>query len=323
MNRRQFGALMAASGALGSSRAAESWRLASGYRSDVFHSVNLMSMAGELNAATQGRLKIEIHPDNSLVKLNEIFEATRVGKIQAGEVLMSSFAGLIPVAGADSVPFITHSYADARRMWALQKPILERHFDKLGLKLLYAVPWPPQGLFTSKSVSSVADFKGSRMRSYNATTVRIAESIGAKSVPVPASEIKAALADKRIDSMITSTVSGVENQVWSHLRYYYEINAWFPKNAVFANAAAVQALDESDRQSLMLVSTTAEDRGWTLSESAAFKSLMELQKNGIKIEAAPRNLSIEIKRLGERFSLDWIRSVGREANDIFVPYFKQ
>ena len=43
----------------------------------------------------------------------------------------------------------------------------------------------------------------------------------------------------------------------------------------------------------------------------------------MKIERVPREFAVEIKRLGERFSLEWIRQVGAQANAIFVPYFTQ
>ena len=41
------------------------------------------------------------------------------------------------------------------------------------------------------------------------------------------------------------------------------------------------------------------------------------------IERIPADLDSEIKRMGERFSREWVRSVGNEANDIFVPYYLQ
>ena len=31
----------------------------------------------------------------------------------------------------------------------------------------------------------------------------------------------------------------------------------------------------------------------------------------------------ELKRLGERFSREWVQSVGNEANKIFIPYYFQ
>jgi TRAP-type C4-dicarboxylate transport system substrate-binding protein len=208
-------------------------------------------------------------------------------------------------------------------MWKLQRPGIERHFDKHGLTLLYAVPWPPQGLHSVKPIRNITDFKGARMRTYNPTTVRIAELLGATPVDVPMTDVGKALADGRMDSMITSAVTGVENKVWSSIKYYYEINAWFPKNVVFVNTKAFNALKPDVRKVVLKAAEEAEVRGWEASQQQAVSATEELRRNGVKIERIPGELDHEIKRLGERFSREWVRSVGNEANDIFIPYYTQ
>ena len=40
-------------------------------------------------------------------------------------------------------------------------------------------------------------------------------------------------------------------------------------------------------------------------------------------EAYPEMAEKELKRLGERFSREWVRSVGSEANQLFIPYYTQ
>ena len=67
----------------------------------------------------------------------------------------------------------------------------------------------------------------------------------------------------------------------------------------------------------------AETRGWALSSAVAEESVGELQRKGIKVERASAELDTELKRLGERFSREWVQSVGNEANKIFIPYYFQ
>jgi TRAP-type C4-dicarboxylate transport system substrate-binding protein len=299
------------------------WNLAGGYRAESFHSQNLYWFSQEVAKVTQGQLIIAVHPNNSLVKLSEIAKAVGVGKVEAGETIMSSLVGDIPIAGADSVPFVVGSYKDALRLWRLQRPGLERHLRGRGLRLLYAVPWPPQGLHTVRPVRSAADFRGTRMRTYNATTVRIAELLGAVPVDVPMVDVGKALAEGRMDSMITSALTGVENEVWSSIRYYYEINAWFPKNLVFVNAAAFDRLSPTVQKAVLAQAEAAEARGWTASQVMAASATDDLRRHGVRIERIPLELEADIKRLGERFSREWVRSVGNEANEIFVPYYTQ
>jgi TRAP-type C4-dicarboxylate transport system substrate-binding protein len=316
-------ALAAAGAAHARNDAPTRWKLATGYRAESFHTENIVQFAQDVERATQGRLKIEVHPNNTLFRLAEIFPAVSAGRAEAGETIMSSLVNDIPIAGADSIPFVVGSYADAQRMWRLQRPLLEKHFQVRGVKLLYAVPWPPQGLHSKTPIGTAADFAGTRMRTYNQTTVRIAEYLKATPVDVAMVDVNKALVEGRMDNMITSAVTGVENQVWGPIKYYYEINAWFPKNVVFVNANAFDALEPPQQKAVLKAAADAETRGWARSQAAMMDATSQLRAHGIRIDRVSREFDNEIKRLGEKFSREWIRSVGNEANRLFVPYYTQ
>lgn len=315
--------LIAALAAASVAHAQTNWKLATGYRAESFHTQNILQFAKDVEQASVGALRIDVKPNNELFKLNEIRQAVQDGKAEAGETIMTSMVKDIPIAGADAIPFVVSSYEDARRMWDLQRPLIERHFAQRGLKALYAVPWPPQGLYAGAPVRSSADFKGTRMRTYNQSTIRIAEMLGATPVDVPMVEVNKALASGRMDNMITSAVTGVENQVWGQIKHYYEINAWFPKNIVFVNVKAFDALKPAVQQAVLKSAQEAETRGWALSRGVAADSTGELKARGMKVDRIPADFEAELKRMGEKFSREWVRSVGNEANNIFVPYYIQ
>lgn len=315
--------VLAALAAASVAHAQTQWKLATGYRAESFHTENIAQFARDVDRTTAGALKITVHPNNTLFKLGDIRQAVEDGKSEAGETIMTSMVGEMPITGADAIPFVVSSYADARRLWNLQRPLIEKHFAARGLMPLYAVPWPPQGLFASAPVQSPADFRGTRMRTYNQSTQRIAQMLGATPVDVPMVEVNQALASGKMDSMITSAVTGVENKVWGQIGHYYTINAWFPKNIVFANLKAVQSLSPAVRQALLAAAAEAEARGWALSEQVADASTRELTQQGMKVGRVSPSFEAELKRMGERFSREWVQSVGNEANVIFVPYYFQ
>lgn len=316
-------ALMAALGQLCLAQTPTQWQLATGYRAESFHTRNLSAFAVDVEKVSQGALQIQVRPNNELVKLAEIRQAVQDGRAQAGEVIMTGLVGEVPIAGADTIPFVVHTYADALRLWGLQRPLIEKHMAARGLKVLYAVPWPPQGLFTGSPVRSMTDLKGTRMRTYNLSTQRIAQMLGASPVDVPMVEVNQALSEGRVDNMITSAVTGVENKVWGRIAHYYPINAWFPKNLVFVNLKAFDALPLPVRESVMQAAARAEARGWAMSEATASESTRELAAQGMKVERIAPSVEAELKRLGEKFSREWVQSVGHEANVIFVPYYFQ
>lgn len=314
-------ALLAAGASFAQNSASVTWQLATGYRAESFHGRNLQQFADEVKAATKNQLHIEVKANNSLAKLAEIRAAVESGKVQAGESIMSGLTKEVPTSGADSVPFVVSTYGDAQRMWKYQRPLTEKAFAQRGLKVLYAVPWPPQGLHSKKPIASPQDFKGTTMRTYNPSTQRIAELLGAKGVDVPMVEVGKALKEGRMDSMITSAVTGAENKVWGEIKHYYEINAWFPKNIVYVNTKAFSALTFEAQKAVLSAAEQAESRGWQMSQKAAIDATEELRANGVKIERIPREIEATLKRLGEKFSREWVSGVGTEANAIFTPYY--
>ncbi|MDA8443644.1 TRAP transporter substrate-binding protein [Paracidovorax valerianellae] len=298
------------------------WTLASGYPKELFHGVNLRQFAQNVNDRTKGGLVIEVHTDGIAASPSEIVGKVRSGDLAAGEVLLSSMASDTRIAGADAIPFIVHSYDDALRLWNAQRPILQETLDKQGLVILYAVPWPAQGLFTTRPVRSVADLRGSKMRTYNPSTVRLAQLMGATPVDVPTQAIGSAFKDQRLDTMFTSPATGVDSKLWEGpAKYFYNARGWYPKNIVIANKAKWAALPESTRQTVMAAAGEAQKRGWMASEAASTVSLAELASKGIKVNTPEPELRNELRRIGEKFSVEYLRETGAEGNRMLIPYF--
>lgn len=296
------------------------WRLATGYRAESFQTQNLVQFAEDVQRSTQNALQIAVHPNNALFKLRDIFPAVETGRVEAGETILTAIASQVPIAGVDGVPFIVSSYDDARRLWAAQRPALARQFAAHGLHLLYAVPWPPQGLYTYKPVGCSADLKDIRMRTFDPTTLRIAQLVGASPVDVAMVDLRDALAQGSIDAMISSAVTGSETQAWSRMRYYYSINAFFPKNAVFVSRRAFDALPPALQVAVEQAAQAAEARGWTMSQSQTSSAAADLKAHGMVIERPSAQLQAELKRLGERSTREWLQTVGHEASAVLVPY---
>ena len=123
------------------------WRLPSAYPADNFHSENLAAFAKDVGEVTGGKLAIKVYPNASLFPAPAIKSAVRIGQAQAGEILISLHDNEDPMFGVDVVPFLAASYGEARKLWAASRPAIERKFAAQGLMVLFAVPWPPQGIY--------------------------------------------------------------------------------------------------------------------------------------------------------------------------------
>lgn len=303
-------------------QAQTTWDLPAAYPASNFHSVNLASFASDVDKATGGKLKITVHPGASLFKAPEIKRAVQGGQAQAGEILLANFQNEWQVFGADAIPFVAVSYAESKKLYAAQKPVLEKKLAEQGMVLLYTVAWPPQGLYSKKPVASAADLKGTKWRAYSPATSRIAELVGAQPVTVQAAELSQALATGVVENNMTSGATGVDSKLYEHLKFYYDVQAWLPKNAVIANKRAFDALDPATRSALMKAAADAEARGWAASEKVNTDTLNTLKANGMSVEPPSAALKADLQKVGATMLQEWLSKAGPEGQQVIDNYKK-
>ena len=205
-----LGALVAAGPALAQTK----WDLPAAYPATNFHSVNLQAFADEVKAASGGKLEITVHANASLFKAPEIKRAVQGGQAQIGEILLVNFGNEWPIFSADGLPFLADSYDSAMKLYAAQKPMLQKKLGEQGMMLLYAVPWPPQGIYSKRAVNTAADLKGLKWRAYSPATARIAELVGAQPVTVQAAELSQAMATGVVESYMSSGSTGADTKTY-------------------------------------------------------------------------------------------------------------
>lgn len=322
MNRRH--ALLAAALALGSAGAfaQAKWDLPAAYPASNFHTENLMHFAGEVDKATGGKLKITVHPNASLYKAPEIKRAVQQGQAQIGEILLVNFQNEWQLYGADGIPFLADSYEASMKLYKAQKPFLDKKLGEQGMMLLYAVAWPPQGIYTNRTLNSAADMKGLKWRAYSPATARIAELVGAQPVTVQAAELSQALATGVVDSYMSSGSTGYDTKTYEHLKKWYDTQAWLPKNAVIVNKAAFNALDKPTQDALLKAAAEAETRGWAASMAENARTIGLLKQNGMEIVAPPAQLKADLKKVGDTMLKEWLEKAGPEGKQLIDAYMK-
>ena len=298
------------------------WDMPTPYPPTNLHTQNIMQFVADIEKASGGKLKIQVHPGASLFKAPEIKRAVQSGQAQIGEILISGYSNEDPIFGVDSVPFLATSYADARKLWTASKKATEDRFAKQGMKVLYAVPWPPQGIYTNKPLNSAADMKGLKMRAYNPATAKIAELVGAQPVTVQAAELAQAMTTGVVNANITSGATGVDSKAWEHVKFYYDTQAWLPKNIVFVSQKAFDALDKATQDAVLKAAAAAEERGWKDSEEKSKQYLETLAKNGMTVGPPSAQLRADLKRIGDTMTADWVKGAGPDGQAIVDAFRK-
>jgi TRAP-type C4-dicarboxylate transport system substrate-binding protein len=298
------------------------WDLPAAYPATNFHSVNLQDFANDVDKATGGKLKITVHAGASLFKAPEIKRAVQGGQAQIGEILLVNFQNEWQIFGADGLPFLADSYDESVKLWKVQKPLLEKKLAEQGMMVLFAVPWPPQGIYSKKPLNAAADLKGVKWRAYSPATSRIAELVGAQPVTVQAAEVSQAFATGVAESMMSSGSTGWDAKLHEHVKYWYDTQAWLPKNAVIVNKAAFDALDAPTKAAVMKAAADAEVRGLAASKKANTESLDKLKGGGMQILPPSAQLKADMKKVGDTLLKEWLDKAGPDGKALIDAFTK-
>ena len=316
-------ALCATVAAFGLSTAAlaeTTWDMPTPYPATNFHTENIQQFANDVASATDGKLKITVHPGGALFKGPEIKRAVQAGQAQIGELLISSLANEDAMYSLDTVPFLATSYPESAKLWKESRSAVEARLAKHGLKLLFAVPWPPQGIYSKSAVASMGDFKNMKIRSYSPTVARMIELMGGQPVTVQAADLTQALATGVVSANITSSSTGYDSKSWEQLSHYYDVQAWLPKNMVFVSQKVFDGLDAGTREALLKAAATAETRGWKISEEKTTWYVDQLKQNGMQVLPPSDALRADLKKVGDTMTAEWLARAGADGKAVLDAY---
>ncbi|MCA3648967.1 MAG: TRAP transporter substrate-binding protein [Methylobacterium sp.] len=298
------------------------WDMPTGYSDGTFQTQNVRSFVEDVARLSGNKLAITVHSNGSLVKMPEMKRSVQSGQVPMAEMLVSVLSNENAIFGFDSVPGLVGSYAEARKLYNAARAQLAETLDKQGLVLLYSVAWPPQGVYTAKPITALAELKGTKFRSFNPATARFAELIGAVPTTIQVPEIAQAFRTGVLDAMITSGATGVDSQAWDFLKYFYDTQAFLPQNIVIANKRAYSALPDEVKTAIQNAAKAAEDRGWKMSEELNGTHKKTLAEKGINVLPPTDTMKAELKKIGETMAAEWAKRAGAEGEKILAEFRK-
>ncbi|MEM6711077.1 MAG: TRAP transporter substrate-binding protein [Pseudomonadota bacterium] len=297
-----------------------SWDMPTPYGDSIFHTQNIVQFADDVREATGGSLDITVHSAGSLFGHPEIKDSVRRQLAPIGEVLISRLSNENPLYAVDSIPFLATSYDEAQALWAASESAIAELLEEEGLKLLFAVPWPPQGIYAGEEVTDAAQMDGVRFRAYNASTEQLASLMGAVPTQVEAGDIPTAFSTGRVDAMITSPSTGVASQAWDFVSVYHDTRAWLPKNMVFVNQSAFDSLTADEQAALLAAADSAEARGWAMSEEETGSKTVTLSENGMTVVEPSPTLASQLGDIGTTMTAEWLESAGDAGQAVIDAY---
>ncbi|MCY4231817.1 MAG: TRAP transporter substrate-binding protein [Alphaproteobacteria bacterium] len=265
-----------------STLSAAEWDLPLAWPDGNFHVENAKMFAAEVEKATEGRVKINIHPGGSLgFKGPEMLTAVRDGLVPIGDILLNQQVGEAPIVGIEAQPYVVSGFDQLRQLHKHFRPVLDEVAARFNQKVLYLVPWPRQYVYTKVPISKLDDLAGIKIRTYNKTTTALFNAVGMTAVQLPWGEVVPSLAAGTIDAVTTSASSGVDGKFWEFLKFMYPTSHVWGSNMVNVNLDAWAAIDEKDRAAIEATAQRLEPQFWDVSRMEDEAKSRILNDNGV------------------------------------------
>ncbi|MGE0577098.1 MAG: TRAP transporter substrate-binding protein [Reyranella sp.] len=304
----------------GPATAQTQWIMASGYPENNFMTQNLRKWVEDVEKGTAGKLKITLHTNDSLIKLDSIKGAIQRGQVQGGEIRLGVYGNEDPMYILDGVPFLASTYDEAWKLMEAQAPYFKGLFNKAGMVIAGYQVWPSQGFYTKTPVNTVDDFKGKKIRIYSTATQRMATLLGFNATILPFAEIPQAFSTGLIEALFTSAQTGTDIQAWDNTRYFTDVGAILSKNALVFNKRAFSALPPADQKVLMDASAAYTKRSWEMSKAAGDEKSAVLKKNGMTVSAGPPAVIGAMKKVGATMADEWKATASPAAVAVLTSY---
>jgi TRAP-type C4-dicarboxylate transport system substrate-binding protein len=225
----------------------------------------LMPWVKRVEAATGGRVKIEVYPSQTLVKGPEIWKAVRGGVVDLGWCFHGYWPDLTPLADVITLPGLPMKSAEkgSEVLWRLYEkfPAIQREFSEIQPLALWTSN-PYFLLTTKKQVKTLEDLKGLKIRVTGGPPTEQMKALGAVPTPIPMPDMYQALDKGVVDGMGAPWEAVQGFRLYEVAKYYTMV----PLSAVYfslcGNKQKWASLPNDVRDAIMSVSGLEGSKFW-------------------------------------------------------------
>ena len=309
----------------GSVGAAESWNLANAYGATSIHGEGNTVFADAVAKHSKGEIKITVHTGGALgYKSKDHFDAVSDGAVEIADTPGNFLGGIDSFMLLSSLPFLAKTVDEAHVLMEVAMPEYEKIFEAAGQKVLYASPWPASGIWAKKSIGSVADLEGVKIRTYDPSGTKTLKAVGAAPIQLAWADVVPQLATGGISAVLTSAEGGVTQKFVQHTPHFTEINYAVPLNFVHMNKDTYDALSSELQAAVMAAAGEASARNWAEVVGRTQRNYDILKDEGgiIATELSDSFLQ-DLGKAGSAVLDEWLAKTGERGAAIIAEYRKR
>ena len=255
----------------------------------------VVQMGKKLEAATNGRLSIQMYPSMQLGGEKEMIEQAQVGALQIARISVGPMGPIVPELNVFNLPFMFRDNVHMEKV--IDGPIGDELMKKLTdhpTAGLIGLAWMNAGsrnVYNSKHpVNTVQDLKGLKIRMMgNPVFVDTMNSLGGNGIAMGFDQLINALQTGVVDGAENNEPSYATGQHYRHAKYYSMTGHLIIPEILVFSKRSWQTLSKEDQDLIAKLAKQAQQEQRGLWYEMEKKSLAQMKEAGAQVnEVADR-----------------------------------
>ena len=317
-----FGSLMLGSGALAQTY---KWDLPESYSPTTISGMAVGDFAKMVNERSGGRIAIKVHYNGSLgISEKDLLNSVEQGVITLSSTMLDKTLGVLPIAGVQSMPFMTGNLNDVRAMTKALRPQLDIELAKINQIYLFEAFATPVGIWAKKPVDSIEALKSIKLRTNNPNSTKTFQSAGATPTFLAWSDVMPAMTTGLIDAVLTSDESGISSRFYDQLKHFTRLNLEIGIWMIHMNKGTFDKLPPDLKKIVLDSANEAGKKAFDRVVGRLQENAKTLKANGVTItEVVPPAFHQHLLNSGAFLLEDWKKRVGPEVAGKILTGFEQ
>lgn len=245
----------------------------------------------ELERRSQGRVKVQYFPSDSLVKASDVFEATRSGVVDIGIWVQAYNPAVSPLSGVFTLPGISPSFRPAvlaatDLMFGPEFPHFRDELRKLGVEPLYVWGVADQELIGTKPLEGIGALKGLKVRVIGREWPKLISEFGGVPVTLPWPEVYEALGRGTLDANMGFVTANADSKLYEVAKYHSRAHLGASAGPLaIMNKASWDKLPEDVKDIVRQLAREYPGKLADLYEKDVDKAIQEMQAKGVKFSS--------------------------------------
>jgi TRAP-type transport system periplasmic protein len=285
-----------------------------------------------LKAKSNGQIDVKLSawPEMNL-NGPEVLRLIRAGQVDIGAAPLSTVSGDVPFLDGIDLAGLHPDIEQARKTALALVPLANKELAKFGSQIVAIYPFPAQVIWCRQPVSSLADLKGRKIRTFGASLNDFVTAIGAQPVSIGFPEVYSALERGVADCAVTGTGSGNAAKWYEVTTSIYNLSVGWAVAAYYVNTAWWNRLDQPTRDLISATMKEVELAQWKLGaeatqdgldcnagKAAGCKIHTLVTEKAMKVVEATAEDKATLKKIVETTIIPgWVKRCGARCGEIY------